>query len=112
MIQSINTKAILTVDATSYLSIPQYGKLLIGDQGFEFYCDRNVRHNIQIPWNQITHIAVFIVCKKWIVRFCIYTHQNGEFWFASKQVKRVLNLCADFIGKENLVSFKKTYKHL
>ncbi|MFS1260867.1 DUF956 family protein, partial [Enterococcus lactis] len=41
MVQSINTKVDLTINATSYLGIAEYGKIMIGDKGFEFYNERD-----------------------------------------------------------------------
>lgn len=106
MIQSINSKAELSVEATSYYSIAEYGKLLLGDKGFEFYCDRNIKRNIQIPWNEITCVSATVLFKKWIVRFCIHTKANGDFMFASKKAKQVLIICGNHIGKEHLVHSK------
>ncbi|SUB59993.1 Uncharacterized protein conserved in bacteria [Pediococcus pentosaceus] len=37
MAQSINTKADLVIDATSFLGMGDYGKIMIGDHGFEFF---------------------------------------------------------------------------
>ena len=50
MVQSLNTKVDLTIDATSFLGINEYGKIMIGDKAFEFYNDRDKRKFIQIPW--------------------------------------------------------------
>ena len=50
MAQSINTKADLVIDATSFLGMGDYGKIMIGDHGFEFFDNRNVENFIQIPW--------------------------------------------------------------
>ncbi len=36
MVQSINTKVDLTIDATSYLGVADYGKIMIGDKGLNF----------------------------------------------------------------------------
>ena len=41
MVQSINTKVDLTIDATSYLGVADYGKIMIGDKGFEFFNNRD-----------------------------------------------------------------------
>ncbi len=49
MVQSLNTKVDLTINATSYLGMADYGKIMIGDKGFEFYNDRDARKFVQIP---------------------------------------------------------------
>ena len=35
MVQSINTKVDLTMAGTSYMGLSDYGKIMIGDKGFE-----------------------------------------------------------------------------
>lgn len=37
LVQSINTKVDLTIDATAYTGLTDYGKIMIGDKGFEFF---------------------------------------------------------------------------
>lgn len=46
MVQSLNTKVDLTIKATSYLGLTNYGKIMVGDNAFEFYNDKNVRDYI------------------------------------------------------------------
>lgn len=50
MVQSLNTKVELTVNATSFMGLANYGKIMVGDKAFEFYDDQDVRKYIQIPW--------------------------------------------------------------
>ena len=50
MVQSLNTKVDLTVKATSYLGLANYGEVMVGDKAFEFYNEKNIRDYIQIPW--------------------------------------------------------------
>lgn len=102
MAQSINTKCILSVPATSYTQVTGYGKLLIGDKGFEFYSDRNPEMNIQIPWTEIKSTHSMVLFNKWINRYNIDTKENGVFGFASKEPKKVLRIIQDHIGKENM----------
>ena len=43
MVQSLNAKAEYTTQGISYLGIgAKYGKILVGDQAFEFFNDNNV----------------------------------------------------------------------
>ena len=48
MVQSLNTKVDLVIDATSFTWISDYGKIMIGDKGFEFYNSRDSNKYIQI----------------------------------------------------------------
>ena len=52
MVQSLNKKVDLTINATSYLGMANYGKVLVGDEAFEYYNDKNVNDYIQIPWSE------------------------------------------------------------
>ena len=45
MVQSINTKVDLVIEGTSHMGLTDYGKIMIGDKGFEFFNDRDVRKN-------------------------------------------------------------------
>ncbi len=46
MVQSLNAKAEYTTQGISYLGIgAKYGKILVGDQAFEFFYDNNVTAN-------------------------------------------------------------------
>ena len=57
MVQSLNKKVDLTINATSYLGMANYGKVLVGDEAFEYYNDKNVNDYIQIPWSEVTEIT-------------------------------------------------------
>ncbi|KGO32374.1 hypothetical protein Q757_01375 [Oenococcus alcoholitolerans] len=74
MVQSINTKVDLVAESTSYMGLGQYGKVMIGDRGFEFYDDSNPRNYIQIPWEEVdVVIASLMFGGKWIPRYAIST---------------------------------------
>ena len=42
MVQSLNTKVDLTVKATSYLGLANYGEVMVGDKAFEFYNEKEI----------------------------------------------------------------------
>lgn len=68
MVQSLNKKVDLTINATSYLGMANYGKVLVGDEAFEYYNDKNVNDYIQIPWSEVTEIMASVMFKgKWIL---------------------------------------------
>lgn len=64
MVQSINTKVDLTIDATSYLGVADYGKIMIGDKGFEFFNNRDARKFVQIPWEEVDSLLLLLFLRE------------------------------------------------
>lgn len=74
MVQSINTKVDLVIDATSFTGLTDYGQIMIGNNGFEFYHARDRRKYIQIPWEEVDYVLASVMLKgKWIPRYAIQT---------------------------------------
>ena len=63
MVQSINTKVDLVIDATSFTGLTDYGQIMIGDNGFEFYHARDRRKYIQIPWEEVDYVLASVMLK-------------------------------------------------
>jgi len=104
MVQSINTKVDLVMEATSHLGLPEYGKIMIGDKGFEFYNSRNAHKFIQIPWDEVDHVIASVIFKgKWIPRYALQTKRNGNFTFSSKDPKKVLRVIRNHVGPDKMV---------
>ena len=104
MVQSINTKVDLTTNATSYLGITDYGKIMIGDKGFEFYNDRDARKFVQIPWEEVDQVIASVMFKgKWIPRFAIKSKRNGTYTFSAKDPKKVLRAIRNYVDPSNMV---------
>lgn len=104
MAQSINTKADLVIDATSFLGMGDYGKIMIGDHGFEFFDNRNVENFIQIPWEEVdTVIASLVFGGRWIPRFAIKTKRSGTYSFASKKPHEVLREIRKHVDADRMV---------
>lgn len=103
MVQSINTKVDLVIDATSHLGLPEYGKIMIGDKGFEFYNSRDARKFIQIPWEEIDYVIVSVIFNKWIPRYAIQTKRNGMFVFSSRDPKNVLRTVRNYVDANRIV---------
>ncbi|WP_028041965.1 DUF956 family protein [Candidatus Stoquefichus massiliensis] len=104
MVQSLNTKVDLTIDATSYLGIASYGKVIIGDKAFEFYNEKNLGDYIQIPWEEVDYVMASVMFKgKWIPRFAVVTKQNGRFTFSTRHNKQTLRSMNQYIASEKLV---------
>ena len=47
MVQSLNTKVDLVIDATAFTGLTDYGQIMIGDRGFEFYHAKDPRKFIK-----------------------------------------------------------------
>lgn len=104
MVQSINTKVDLTIDATSYLGVADYGQIMIGDKGFEFFNNRDARKFVQIPWEEVEYVIASVVFKgKWISRYAIQTKKNGTYSFASKEPKKVLRAIREYVDPDHMV---------
>ncbi len=104
MVQSLNTKVDITEKGISYHGINTYGKVMVGDKGFEFYSDRNINDFIQIPWTEVDYIAASVAMKgKKIPRFAIHTKSNGDFSFATKNTKAVLRAVNQYIPGDRML---------
>ena len=104
MVQSINSKVDLVIDATSYLGITDYGKIMIGNHGFEFFTDRYERKYIQIPWVDVDYVIASVMFKgNWIPRYAIQTKKNGTYTFASKHPKKVLRAIQEYVEPSHMV---------
>lgn len=104
MVQSLNKKVDLTIIATSYLGMANYGKVLVGDEAFEYYNDKNVNDYIQIPWSEVTEIMASVMFKgKWIPRFAVVTKNNGNFIFSTRDNKKTLRAVRNYVDPNNMV---------
>ena len=104
MVQSLNKKVDLTINATSYLGMAHYGKVLVGDEAFEYYNDKNVNDYIQIPWSEVTEIMASVMFKgKWIPRFAVVTKNNGNFIFSTRDNKKTLRAVRNYVDPNNMV---------
>lgn len=104
MIQSLNKKVDLVIDATAFTGFSDYGKLMIGDKGFEFYNSRDYRKYIQIPWEEVDYVIASVLFKgKWIPRYAIRTKKNGTYTFSSKDAKKVLRAVRNYVDPERMV---------
>lgn len=94
----------LTIKATSYLGLANYGNVMVGDNAFEFYNDKNIRDYIQIPWEEVDYVMASVMFKgKWIPRFAVVTKKNGKFIFSSRDNKALLRAVNKYVASENLV---------
>lgn len=104
MVQSINTRADFVVDATSFLGMSSYGKIMIGDKGFEYFNDRNKRDYIQIPWEEVDYVLASVIFGgRWIPRFAIQTKNSGTFKFSAKQTHKLLREIRKYVDPSHMV---------
>ena len=104
MVQSLNTKVDLVIDGTSFTWISDYGKIMIGDKGFEFYNSNDYRKFIQIPWEEVDYVIASVMFKgKWIPRYAIKTKKNGTYSFSSKDTKKVLRTVRKYVDANRIV---------
>ena len=104
MVQSLNTKVDLTVKATSYLGLANYGEVMVGDKAFEFYNEKNIRDYIQIPWEEVNCVMASVMFKgKWIPRFAVVTKNNGNFIFSTRDNKKTLRAVRNYVDPNNIV---------
>lgn len=103
MVVSINHRADFTAKATSFSGFAEYGDLMVGDQGIEFFSERNVNRFIQIPWNEVDVVIASVLFKgRWIPRIGIRTKKDGTFMFASRQPKKLLHHINTYIPAERM----------
>ncbi|WP_461215639.1 DUF956 family protein [Lacticaseibacillus sp. GG6-2] len=103
-VESLNSKIEYETKGTSYMGLGDYGKIMIGNHGFEFYDDRNIKNYIQIPWNEVDVIIASIMFGgKWIPRFAVRTKKSGTYTFSAHDPKAVLRACREHIPAKNIV---------
>lgn len=104
MVQSLNTQVDFITDATAFTGLTDYGRIMIGDKGFEFYNSRDSRKFVQIPWEEVDYVIASVLFKgKWIPRYAIQTKKNGTFTFSSKQPKKVLREIREYVDPDHMV---------
>lgn len=90
--------------ATSFLGLATYGDVMVGNKAFEFYNEKNPEDYIQIPWNEVDHVAASVVNKgKAITRFVIFTKQNGKYSFSTRDNKATLRAMRGHVPEDKLV---------
>ena len=100
----MNSSVDFTVKASSFLGFTSYGNVMVGNRAFEFYNERNPEDNIQIPWDQIDHVAASVMFGgRLIPRFAIMTKENGNFTFSTRDNKATLRAINKYIPGDRLL---------
>ncbi|MFO3717353.1 DUF956 family protein [Anaerococcus sp. ENR1011] len=102
MVNSQNKNIDLTIKAKHLQGFTSSGQVMIGDQAFEYYNERNPRDYIQIPWDEVDLITAEVIFKKKIPRFAIHTKQNGDFIFTTMDNKKTLQAINKYIPGDRL----------
>ncbi|KRN20834.1 hypothetical protein IV79_GL000054 [Pediococcus claussenii] len=77
---------------------------MVGDKGFEFFADKNLKNFIQIPWEELDTVIVSVMFNgRWIPRFALRTKRNGTYSFSARDPKAVLRAIRIYIGPEKIV---------
>lgn len=104
MAQSLNKKVDCVEKGTSYNGMTSYGNIMVGDEAFEFYNERNVNDYIQIPWKEVKYVSASVMFGgKFIPRFAIHTHKNGTFSFSARNPKKILRAIREYIAEDKLL---------
>ncbi|MFX3618519.1 MAG: DUF956 family protein [Sporolactobacillus sp.] len=104
MVQSINTKVDFITNATSHMGLADYGKIMIGDKGFEFYNDRDAQKYIRIPWDEVDYVVASVMFGgRWIPRYAIKTKHNGTYSFSAKNTKALLRGIREHVDPSHMV---------
>ena len=103
-VEPLNTKIEHETKGTSYMGLGDYGMIYVGNNGFEFYDDRNPKNYIQLPWREVDVIIASIMFGgKWIPRFAVRTKKNGTYTFAAHDPKALLRACREHIPADHIV---------
>ena len=115
MAQSQNSSVDLTIKASSFHGLTTYGDVLIGNKAFEFYNEKNPEDYIQIPWDEVDHVAASVIGKgKAISRFALFTKKNGTYSFSTRDNKATLRAIRTHVGEDKLLqspNFWYVFKH-
>ena len=94
MVQSINSKVDLVMAGTSYMGLTDYGKIMIGNKGFEFFNERDVNKYIQIPWDEVDKVIASVMFRgRFIPRFAIQRKKMGLFRLQPKIQRSYYERC-------------------
>ena len=102
MAQSMNSTVDFTIKATSFSGLSTYGDVMVGNAAFEFYNERNPEDYIQIPWEEVDHVAAEVIGKR-IPRFAIFVSEGGHFAFSTRDNKATLRAVREYVGEDKLV---------
>lgn len=111
MVQSLNKTVDIVVDATSFMGFADYGQVMVGDAGFEFYNTRDLNRYIQIPWTEIEYVKVSLLFGgRYIPRIAIKIKHGGTFTFSMKQSKAVLRAMNQHLARSQFTTARSLWQ--
>lgn len=84
----LNTKIDLEIDAVSYLRLSSYGKMIIGNNGIEYYNKKIINDFILIPYNEIKYISAQVWFNRYITRFVIVCNNDMKLSFQQEKTRK------------------------
>lgn len=102
MVQSQNKKVDLSIKARCLNGFTSDGNIMIGDEAFEFYNEKNLDDYVQIPYKEISFVSASVIFCKKISRFAIHTKENGNFIFTTKDNKKTLRALNKYVDSNKL----------
>lgn len=114
MAQSLNSRVEFTIKATWMAGLSTYGDVMVGNNAFEFYNERNTEDFVQIPWQEVDYVSAEVLPGKKIARFAIFTKQNGHYTFSTRDNKATLRAVREHVPADRLLrsmSFFQVAKH-
>ena len=102
MVQSQNKKVDLSIKARCLNGFTSDGNIMIGDEAFEFYNEKNIDDYVQIPYKEISFVSASVIFGKKISRFAIHTKENGNFIFTTKDNKKTLRALNNYVDSNKL----------
>lgn len=100
MAQSLNTKVDLVMKGTSYHGMNNYGNIMIGDKGFEYYNQRKLEDYIQIPWEEIDYVIASVMFRGKIYSAVCHSDETKRYIFFCRSSSK-----GDASGHPQICSF-------
>lgn len=103
MAQSQNSTVDLAIKATNLMGLTTEGDVMVGNRAFEFYNARNPEDFVQIPWDEVDHVAAEVIAGRHIARFALFTKDGRHFTFSTRDNKATLRAVREHVGADKLV---------
>ena len=85
------------------MGLTSEGSVMVGNRAFEFYNARNPEDFVQIPWDEVDHVAAEVLGGRRIARFALFTRDGRHFTFSTRDNKATLRAVREHVGAERMV---------
>lgn len=103
MAQSLNKTVEYTAKANFMTGIPSVGNIIVGEEAFEYYNEKNVEDYIQIPWKNVIRVEGSVYFNKWISRFVIFVDSGSYYTFSAKDNKALLRAVQKHVPADKML---------